>query len=462
MNTIINILLFILILGVLVFVHELGHFLTAKKSGVFIHEFSIGMGPIVKQITGKDGIKYSIRALPIGGFVQMAGEIYEDDDTNKIPKNEFMCNKKWWQRLIILCAGVFNNFLLAIITLFFIALIWGATSLKSVIYDVVPNMPFAKAGIVAGDEITSINGKKVKTWDRAQLLLLFKEKDNTYEIGIKHKDGSKDTYNITPSEEYEVFIDPNKDGIYNVAVSIDVDKTGNGEVDTKVYAIEKEKDSNIYVDNLGNEYIDENKDWIYTIDNDEIVKEKEEKSEDSFEIDVDADDDGEKDTTIKAVYDEDGNIIQKDAQKIRAFGILMKSEEESGNRFINAIKFAFQKFISVVDQMCLTLKGLFTGKVSINQLSGPVGIYTVVGETRKAGIASVLFLMAYLSINLGVMNILPIPALDGGHVLFLLIEMITKKKVNAKVEAITTTIFFVLLLLLMIYITIHDVFTLIL
>ena len=462
MNTIINILLFILILGVLVFVHELGHFLTAKKSGVFIHEFSIGMGPIVKQITGKDGIKYSIRALPIGGFVQMAGEIYEDDDTNKIPKNKFMCNKKWWQRLIILCAGVFNNFLLAIITLFFIALIWGATSLKSVIYDVVPNMPFAKAGIVAGDEITSINGKKVKTWDRAQLLLLFKEKDNTYEIGIKHKDGSKDTYNITPSEEYEVFIDPNKDGIYNVAVSIDVDKTGNGEADTKVYAIEKEKDSNIYVDNLGNEYIDENKDWIYTIDNDEIVKEKEEKSEDSFEIDVDADDDGEKDTTIKAVYDEDGNIIQKDAQKIRAFGILMKSEEESGNRFINAIKFAFQKFISVVDQMCLTLKGLFTGKVSINQLSGPVGIYTVVGETRKAGIASVLFLMAYLSINLGVMNILPIPALDGGHVLFLLIEMITKKKVNAKVEAITTTIFFVLLLLLMIYITIHDVFTLIL
>ena len=462
MNTIINILLFILILGILVFVHELGHFLTAKKSGVFIHEFSIGMGPLVKQITGKDGIKYSIRALPIGGYVQMAGEIYEDDDTNKIPKNKFMCNKKWWQRLIILCAGVFNNFLLAIITLFFIALIWGATSLKSVIYDVVPNMPFAKAGIVAGDEITSINGKKVKTWDRAQLLLLFKDKDNTYEIGIKHKDGSKDTYNITPSEEYEVFIDPNKDGIYNVAVSIDVDKTGNGEADTKVYAIEKEKDSNIYVDNLGNEYIDENKDWIYTIDNDEIVKEKGEKSEDSFEIDVDADDDGEKDTTIEAVYDEDGNIIQKDAQKIRAFGILMKSEEETGNRFINAIKFAFQKFISVVDQMCLTLKGLFTGKVSINQLSGPVGIYTVVGETRKAGIASVLFLMAYLSINLGVMNILPIPALDGGHVLFLLIEMITKKKVNAKVEAITTTIFFVLLLLLMLYITIHDVFTLIL
>ena len=188
MNTIINILLFLLILGILVFVHELGHFLAAKKSGVFIHEFSIGMGPLVKQITGKDGIKYSIRALPLGGYVQMAGEIYEDDDTKKIPKDKFMCNKKWYQRLIILCAGVFNNFLLAIIILFVIGLAWGATSLKPVIYDVVPNKPMAKAGIVAGDEIISVNGKKTKTWDRVQLLLLLKTKDNEYEIGIKHED----------------------------------------------------------------------------------------------------------------------------------------------------------------------------------------------------------------------------------------------------------------------------------
>jgi len=112
--------------------------------------------------------------------------------------------------------------------------------------------------------------------------------------------------------------------------------------------------------------------------------------------------------------------------------------------------------------MCLTLVNLFTGGLSINNLSGPVGIYTVVGETREAGISSIIFLTAYLSINLGIMNILPIPALDGGHVLFLLIELITRKKVNAKVEAITTTIFFALLLLLMIYVTIHDVITLIL
>ncbi|MDE5889015.1 MAG: M50 family metallopeptidase, partial [Bacilli bacterium] len=339
MGTIINIILFILILGILVLVHELGHFLTAKKSGVFIHEFSIGMGPLIKTFKGKDGINYSIRALPIGGYVQMAGEIYEDDDTDKIPKEQFMCNRPWYQRFIILVAGVFNNFLLAIVLLFVIALIWGAPSLEPKIYDVTEGKPVAEAGIVSGDVITEINGTKVKTWDKAQLLLLLKTDDDTYKITVKHTDGTHDTYDVKPEE----------------------------------------------------------------------------------------------------VEDEDG-------EKSRVFGIEMKNEVTKG--FVPALKYAFKKFGSTLEQMCLTLSSLFTGGLSINNLSGPVGIYTVVGETREAGVSSILFLVAYLSINLGIMNILPIPALDGGHVLFLLIELITRKKVNQKVESITTTIFFVLLLLL--------------
>ena len=95
-----NLILLIFILGILVFIHELGHFLFAKKSGVYIYEFSIGMGPKIKGFVGKDGINYSIRALPIGGYVQMAGEVYEDD--NKIPTEKFMCNRPWYQRVLIL------------------------------------------------------------------------------------------------------------------------------------------------------------------------------------------------------------------------------------------------------------------------------------------------------------------------------------------------------------------------
>ncbi len=359
MGTILNILLFILILGILVFVHELGHFLTAKKSGVFIHEFSIGMGPLIKQIKGKDGINYSIRALPLGGYVQMAGEIYEDDDTNKIPKEQFMCNRPWYQRLIILVAGVFNNFLLALILLAVIAFIWGAPSLEPKVHNVTEDGAAAEAGMKAGDIIISINGDKVKTWDKAQLLLLLKDKDGIYEITVKHENGKKEELKIKPKTE----------------------------------------------------------------------------------------------------TDEEGN-------KRKVFGIEMRSEIKESKNFFKkvgiAAEYSVQKFGSTLEQMWLTIVNLFTGKISINSLSGPVGIYTVVGETRAAGIENILFLIAYLSINLGIMNILPIPALDGGHILFLLIELVTKKKVNEKVEAIATAIFFGLLMLLMIYITIHDIITLIL
>lgn len=351
-STLLNLLLFIFILGLLIFVHELGHFLTAKKSGVYIYEFSIGMGPEIKSIKGKDGILYSIRALPIGGFVQMAGEIYEDDDTKKVPKEQFMCNRPWYQRLIILVAGVFNNFLLAIILLFAMALIWGAPSLKPVVYDVTDGYPAKKAGIKTGDVIKSINGSKVKTLDKTQLLLLLKTKDDKYQITVEHKNGQTATYEVVPKKE------KNDDG-----------------------------------------------------------------------------------------------------DEVKVFGIQTKTNITKG--FGSSVKYAFTKFGSVVEQMWLTIVNLFTGKISISAMSGPVGIYSVVGETRSAGVESVIYLIAYLSINLGIMNILPIPALDGGHLLFLIIEKIRGKKIDEKIEGITTTIFFALLLLLMLYITIHDVIRLI-
>lgn len=351
-STLLNLLLFIFILDLLIFVHELGHFLTAKKSGVYIYEFSIGMGPEIKSIKGKDGILYSIRALPIGGFVQMAGEIYEDDDTKKVPKEQFMCNRPWYQRLIILVAGVFNNFLLAIILLFAMALIWGAPSLKPVVYDVTDGYPAKKAGIKAGDVIKSINGSKVKTLDKTQLLLLLKTKDDKYQITVEHKNGQTATYEVVPKKE------KNDDG-----------------------------------------------------------------------------------------------------EEVKVFGIQTKTNITKG--FGSSVKYAFTKFGSVVEQMWLTIVNLFTGKISISAMSGPVGIYSVVGETRSAGVESVIYLIAYLSINLGIMNILPIPALDGGHLLFLIIEKIRGKKIDEKIEGITTTIFFALLLLLMLYITIHDVIRLI-
>src|SRR5574344_1985377 len=183
-----NLLLFFLILGILVLIHEFGHFIMAKKFGVHIYEFSIGMGPLLWKHMGKDKIQYSIRALPIGGYVQMAGEVEEDDD--KVNKKDFMCNKPWWQRIIILCAGVFNNFVMAFILLFVLALIWGANSMTPTIYSVQSGSAMESAGAKDGDTILSVNNESVSTWDKAQLLLIEKSKDNKYLIKVEHQDGT--------------------------------------------------------------------------------------------------------------------------------------------------------------------------------------------------------------------------------------------------------------------------------
>lgn len=344
-----TLILLILILGVIILVHEFGHFITAKKAGVHIYEFSIGMGPLLKTHKGRDGINYNIRALPIGGFVSMAGEVYEDDESKKIKKEDFMCNKKWWQRVIILAAGVFNNFVLAIVILFVMALIWGANSLTPKISEVIDDYPAKSAGLVAGDEIISVNGHKVSTWDQAQIYLVMKSENDIYNIEVKHQNGKTETYKIIP----------------------------------------------------------------------------------------------------KITKNEDGEI------KERAFGFRISQDTERG--FFASVKYAFAKFGSLISTMWLTVINLFTGKIPVSSLSGPVGIYQVVGTSISAGISQIIYLVAFLSINVGLINILPIPAFDGGRILFLIIEKIKGSPVNAKFENWCHTIFFFLIILLMIYITVFDI-----
>ncbi len=342
-----TLILFILLLGIIVLVHEFGHFIWAKKFGVYIYEFSIGMGPVIFSHTGKkDGIKYNIRAFPIGGFVSMAGEVYEDD--KEVPKEKCLCNKPVWQRIIVMAAGVVNNFILAIIVLLVMAFIWGSNSLKPEVASVIDNYPMAEAGIVKGDVILSINNHHVRSWDEAQIILYYKNKNDYYEFKIEHTDGTVENYKITPKEE------ETEDGV-----------------------------------------------------------------------------------------------------KRTVFGVNINQEETTGiwAKFV----YAFEKFGAVVRSMWLTLAGLITGKISVGALSGPVGIYTVVGQSVSMGISYVIYLLAYLSINVGVINIIPFPAFDGGRIFFLIVEKIKGSPVNQKFENTCHTIGFILLMILILGITIKDI-----
>ena len=332
MSVILNILLFILILGVIVFIHEFGHFTFAKLTGVYVYEFSIGMGPKLCSKKGKE-TEYSLRAIPIGGFCQMAGEDVEDDDLKKVPKSKRLQSKTVWQRFLIMFFGAGNNFISAVLILFFIALVYGGTSMSPMITEVTKNYPAQKAGIEAGDIVKEINGHKIKTSDDISLFLAIANPKEKNTFVVEKENGDKETYKFKAKK------------------------------------------------------------------------------------------------------------VEKDGETSYVYGIGMTAK----------------KTASIFKQMGITVGYLFTGGISLNQLSGPVGIYSIVGESSKAGVANVLYLIAFLSINVGFINLLPLPAFDGGHIVFLIIEMIKGSPVKPELEEKIHGIGMMLLLLLMVVITINDI-----
>ena len=341
MSIIITIIAFIFILGVTVTIHEFGHFLFAKKAGIYVYEFSIGMGPRLFKFNRKnDETDYSIRLLPIGGYVQMAGEDIEVDE--KVPKDKLLQSKTWKERFMTMVAGVMFNFLLAIVVLFIIALIRGVT-LDATKIDTSTINELKK-----GDNIVEVNGHFVNNYDKLALELSVAG-SKSFDMKVKHKNGTYDTVTVKP----------------------------------------------------------------------------------------------------KAVYDEKDNL------KGYEYGFTITGKHE--HSLLSSFKYAFSKFFSTVEQMFFTVWYLITGNLSLKLLSGPVGIFSIVGTAAESGFVSVLSLLALISINVGFINLLPIPAFDGGHILFLIIEKIKGSKVNPKIENTIHSIFFILLMALMLYITFNDI-----
>lgn len=337
---------FILMLGIIVLIHELGHFFWAKKSGVYCYEFSIGFGPKLFSFKRKnDETLYCIRLIPIGGYVAMAGE--EVDNDTSVPTDKKMYNKPWYKRLLIVLAGVTNNFILGFVVLFMIALIYGSYTTKPIIGTVLKDSSSYAAGINDGDRILEINGEKTRTWDDVTLKLTLANNEKAQTFKIK-----------TSTTIKEVKVKPEK------------------------------------------------------------------------------------------ITDKKGNVSY-------SYGITLDDTKHYGLK--NAFTYGVSKFGSIFNSMIVTIKALLTGKIGLNALSGPVGIYSIVGTQSKAGLSGLLYLLAYLSINVGFINLIPFPAFDGYRALVILIEKITGKKVNAKVDAIINSVGLYLLFALMIYITIKDV-----
>ncbi len=322
----------VIIFCLLIFVHELGHFIVAKACGVKVNEFAIGMGPaIFKKQKGET--LYAVRMFPIGGFCAMEGEDEDSEDDRAFN------NKPAWQRALVLAAGSFMNLLTAVILMIVIAFAVGQAT--TTVDEVLEDSPAYRAGMMSGDRIVEVDGTAVDEWN--DVITCIGESSRDTAGIVVERDGTQQT--LTAALEYDKESGRNKIGItpemkHSVAGSV-----GSGMKNT----------------------------WNMTV------------------------------------------------------------------------------------MMYKVIKQLFTGDVSVSELSGPVGIVYAVNQSAKAGVIYVVYLASLLSLNLAIMNMLPFPALDGGRLLFLLIRRITGKKITDAVEGKIHFIGIILLMVLMVYVTWNDI-----
>lgn len=345
MNFLLTLILLLVILGLLVTVHEFGHFIAAKKLGVYVYEFCIGMGPKIFGFKRKnDETEYTIRLFPVGGFVAMASE---RDGNKKLKDDQILANKKFYQKMIVLWAGILMNLILAIVFLFFSGLIFGSPETKPIVGEVMNGYPASEAGLEKGDLILELNNKKIKSWDNITLTLNEKKVKKVYLFKIQKQNGEIKNINVYPRKQKV-----------------------NGEI-------------------------------TYVVG------------------------------------------IKADASKDYGIGA--------------AFKYTGNKFVSMLNSMGVILTKIFTGKISVDKLSGPVGMYSVVDNMKSTGLENIIYLIAFLSVNVGIINIIPIPVFDGGRVLLEIIEKTKGKKVNPKVEIYLNSLGFFMLIFLLIFVTLNDI-----
>lgn len=346
--TILYIIVAILVFGIIIIIHELGHFTVAKLCGIKVNEFAIGMGPKIVS-WGKNETKYSLRALPIGGYVAMEGE----DDDSSDPRA--FRHRKVWQRLLVVLAGAFMNLVLGFVILVIITATSDAIVSTTVAQFYEEDATSHLTGLEVGDKIVSVNGMKVYT-----------DTDISYQFQI-----------------------------------------------------------------------------------DEDM---------SFEMTVIRD--GEKVTLPDVRFD---SVVNEDGSRSLVIDFIVVGEKVTP---LSTLSYSARKFVSVARTIWLSLADLLRGRYSVNDLLGPVGIISIIGDvvgTTEQGIAfgemlaNLGSLMVFITINVGIFNLLPIPALDGARAVFLIIEGIRRKPVKPEHEGMVHLIGMAALLLLIVVVTVSDV-----
>ncbi len=424
-----SVLAFLFVLGVLVFVHELGHFVVARHHGVRCLTFSIGFGPKLLQTKRGDTV-YCICAIPLGGYVKMAGD--SPDDQREGKGDEFLSKSKW-QRFQILIAGPAMNIILAVVVMT-VVLYQGAQvpayeDEPPVVGSVADDSPAAAAGIRPGDRILSVAGREVDTWEELVYAVLPRA-DREVEVVLRSTDGIR-TVNVTPAGRTEY-------NMGDLGIGPDVSPQI---VSVSSLVSSAAVDAGILVGDV-----------IEAVDGVEVTME-------SLVEKINASAD--RQLTLRVRRDgvvRDMAITPKVVDGVGLIGVGLSAYElhivEPG---------PFEAFTMSLDQnyewsglIFRTLAGLLTRDTPASQLVGPVGIAQLSGNAAQIGWVSLFGLMSMISLNLGILNLLPIPILDGGHIAIMALEGVSRRDFSVRLKERMLLAGFAVLMTLMVTVIYND------
>jgi regulator of sigma E protease len=429
-----SLLAFLFVLGVLVFVHELGHFLVARWHGVRVLTFSLGFGP--KLLKWRKGdTEYAISAIPLGGYVKMAGEMGGDGTADFAVElegkpDEFMSKTKW-QRFQIFVAGPVMNMILALVVMTFV-LYQGASepaylSQPARIGAIAPKSAAEKVGLKPGDLIVNVAGRDIATWDQLDMIVVPRAK-RELDIVIE-RDGNRQTIKVTPDArtKYEM-------GDLGVIPVVQAQFAGVNSGEQAEKAGLKPLDIVVALNGKPMQY----EEFAKTLkaSPNQLVMFTIKRGEQQLEIPVQTTTNGGNGWIGVSLQFAEGPAIEP--------------------TFLQAIQLSAKKNLEWSTMIFQTFAGLFKGETSPKQLMGPVGIAELSGTAASISWVALFSLMAMISLNLGILNLLPIPMLDGGHIFIMALEGVARRDFSLRVKEKLLMAGFVAIMMLMATVIYND------
>ncbi len=435
LDVLISIIALLVTLGILVTIHEFGHFWVARRCGVKVLRFSIGFGKAAKTWIGKDGVEYVIAPIPLGGYVKMLGQ--EDTtvtDTSSVPASQrqysFAC-KPLWQRMVIVAAGPIANFLLAIFVFWLINISYGVSGIAPVVNSVIEDSVADRAGLRAGDEILAVDGAETIIWQQVTLQLLARlGETGDVTLTVDPADSNRPRDIRLPIDAWmgsETAPNPVNDlGIIQFEIPADIAGiVPGGAADA---AGLQAGDKIVSVD--GSPI----RGWTHWV---EVIRANPE-----LTLNVVVKRGGIDNVLLmqpaRATLD-DGTVIGSIGAYVEETTLAEllppEMQRQVDYNVVSAIQPAlvetWDKSLFVLD----SVKKMVIGLISVKNINGPITIAQVAGETATYGLDVYLGFLALLSISLGVLNLLPIPVLDGGHLLYYAIEAVIRRPVPERIQA---------------------------